>query len=600
VTGHALNPVGAPSPLAPAAACTGGSHRARAAGILLRIMLRFSQDPRIAEQQMHAVIFYLTTFGYIDGDFDDAEKGFVRDYLRRLVASRVEAAVRDGDPRVKAEMVEKWTRHFHEVFEGIDRTVKDLFTEAVAEGEDQNAFVHAKLKQRCFEIFRSFGREGQDALLESIDELLMADGTAHPAEVKFRAELSALLETALDVELVDDDGEPSTVTIGEPTRMLPAEDTHPFFDQFEYHYSRDPERIRKQVEADLALVERAIRLYDAQRADGKGKLSGKTVVKQLAGERPFLDGHVHVLPPTHPAGYELTVLGDLHGCYSCLKGALMQSRFFEKVEAFRRDPAAHPDPKLVLLGDYIDRGMFSLNGVLRTVLQLVCTAPDHVYALRGNHEYYVEFKGNVYGGVKPAESINTLKPHLPVDVFRRYIRLFEAMPNVLLFDRIMFVHGGIPRDRVAKEKVRDLAGLNDPDVRFQMMWSDPSTADVIPAELQEQSARFAFGKLQAQAFLHRLGLDALVRGHEKVDGGFRVDYDEPGLKLVTLFSAGGATNDDLPLDSSYRSVTPMALTVTWKDGVTRFTPWEIDYEPWNDPQRNAFFRVPPELPLVKG
>jgi hypothetical protein len=563
-------------------------------------MLRFSHDPKVAEQQMHAVIFYLTTFGYIDGDFDASEKSFVRAYVRRLVTARVDAAVPGGDAAVKAEMVDKWTRHFHEVFEGIDRTVKDLFTEAVAEGEDQNAFVHAKLKQRCFEIFQSFERDGQDALLETIDELLMADGTAHPAEVKFRAELSALLDTDLGVELVEDDGAHSAVTIGEPTRMLPAEDTHPFFDQFEYHYSRDPERIRKQIEADLALVDRVLRVYDAQRERGRGRLSGKTSVKQLAGERAFLDGHVYVLPPTHPAGYELTVLGDLHGCYSCLKAALMQARFFEKVEAFRRDPARHPDPKLVLLGDYIDRGMFSLNGVLRTVMQLVCTAPDHVYALRGNHEYYVEFQGNVYGGVKPAESINTLKPHLPVDVFRRYIRLFEAMPNVLLFDRTMFVHAGIPRDRVAKEKVKDLAGLNDPDVRFQMMWSDPSTADVIPAELQEQSARFAFGKLQAQAFLHRLGLDTLVRGHEKVDAGFHRNYDEPGLKLLTLFSAGGADNDDLPLDSSYRSVTPMALTVRWKDGASQFTPWAIDYERWNDPQRNAFFRVPPELPLVKG
>ena len=44
-------------------------------------MLSFSADPQVAEKQMRAIIFYLTTFGYIDGDFDASEKSFVRAYL---------------------------------------------------------------------------------------------------------------------------------------------------------------------------------------------------------------------------------------------------------------------------------------------------------------------------------------------------------------------------------------------------------------------------------------------------------------------------------------------------------------------------------------
>ena len=96
------------------------------------------------------------------------------------------------------------------------------------------------------------------------------------------------------------------------------------------------------------------------------------------------------------------------------------------------------------------------------------------------------------------------------------------------------------------------------------MWSDPSLADVIPAALQEQSARFAFGRLQSQAFLQRLGSHTLIRGHEKIDEGFRREYDEDGQLLITLFSSGGVDNEDLPEDSSYRSVVPMALTLTWR------------------------------------
>jgi len=68
----------------------------------------------------------------------------------------------------------------------------------------------------------------------------------------------------------------------------------------------------------------------------------------------------------------------------------------------------------------------------------------------------------MYGGVKPAEAINTLKPLLPVDVFRHYKLLFEQMPNVFLFDQFMFVHGGIPKDRLIKERWKDLSSLNDP------------------------------------------------------------------------------------------------------------------------------------------
>lgn len=562
-------------------------------------MLLFSNDPKTAERQMHAVIFYLTTFGYIDGDFDASEREFVRDYIRRLVESRVEAGMSLADPNLRKELIDKFTAHFHEVFENIDRHVKELFTEAVARDEDQDEFIHAKLKLRCFEIFQSFDEVSQEALMSSIDELIEADGQVHPAEVKFRAELAELLEADLGIEIVEEGDATVKVALHDRTTLPPVTEKHPFFDQFEFHYAREPDKMRKQIDADLGLLERTIRLIDDERAGGAGKLTGKNGVAELAGEPPFLDGHVHWHPAEPGKRYEITALGDLHGCYSCLKAACMQSRFFERVAAYRADPT-QPKPLLVLLGDYIDRGMYSLNGVLRTVLQLKVTAPEHVIALRGNHEYYLEFRGQIYGGVKPAEAINTLKPHVPVEVFQSYMKLFDALPNMLLFDRALFVHAGIPRDLLIKERYRDLSSLNDPDIRFQMMWSDPSTADVIPAELQEQSARFPYGRLQATAFMQRLGCHTLVRGHEKVTEGFRRSYDTDNLKLLTLFSAGGATNSDLPSDSSYRDVTPMALTMRWADGAFEIIPWEIDYRTYNDPERNAFFKTPPEIEHQTG
>jgi len=207
----------------------------------------------------------------------------------------------------------------------------------------------------------------------------------------------------------------------------------------------------------------------------------------------------------------------------------------------------------------------------------------------------VEWKGEVYGGVKPCEAIDTLKPHVPIEVFRDYMALFEAMPAMLLFERTLFVHGGIPRDQTVGEHYRDLSSLDHEDLRFQMMWSDPSQVDVVPRALQEQSSRFGFGRLQAAHFLKRMGMNALVRGHEKVSGGFETVYRSPELTLCTLFSAGGEGNDDLPGNSSYRGVVPMALTVEHADGRTTACPWPIAYEGYNAPEANAFFRAPPEL-----
>lgn len=563
-------------------------------------MLVFSADPMIAETQMRAVIFYLTTFGYIDGDFDLSEKAFVSGYIGRLIRHRVDSAASAPTGLVRDEMIGKYERHFAEVFQSTDAQVKDLFTESVAEGENQDDFVFAKLKLRCFEFFKTFDKNNQEQLMETIDELVNADGQVHPAEEKFRSELAALLHEELGIELVDEGNVPKPeLNVNQETELFRSSENHPFFAQFEHHYTAAPERLQAQVTADRKLIDEVIGVLAQQRAAGAGRLNGKHSVLEFMDQTPhvdpFLDGHVYVHPPQPGVVYELTVLGDLHGCYSCLKAALMQSDFFGKVNRYRSDPKNNPFPKLILLGDYIDRGLFSYHGVLRAAMQLYLRAPEHVVLLRGNHEYYLEHQGKVYGAVRPSEAMDTLRPHFSVEVFRHYMQLFDALPNMLFFDQILFVHAGIPRDRTLKEKFKDLSSLNQWDIRFEMMWSDPSLADVIPAALQDQSARFPFGRLQCQSFLRRLGCHTIVRGHEKIDEGFRRVYDEDGQLLISLFSSGGVQNDDLPEDSSYRSVVPMALTLTWQNGQGQISPWRIDYRPYNDPSRNHFYSSEAEI-----
>lgn len=559
-------------------------------------MIELSNDPRIAEQQIEAIIFYLTTCGYIDDDFDLTEKAFVRAYLRKVVTARIDAGA-PLDAELRYETIEKQHEHYIEVFQQIDHEVKELFTEAVTEGENVGDFVRSKLKLRCFEMFQDLSEHNRVALLQVVDDFIDADGVQHPEEIKFRNELAALLNQEPTVDEADVIS--LSVELNKPTKITAREANHPFFSSFEHHYSADPDTLNKQMDADLKVLDEAEALFAKQRAKGVDKLRGKQSVDDFEGVEPFLDQHVYLVPPTDE-DYELIVLGDLHGCYSCLKAALMQADFMEKVRRHRADPENNPNIRLVLLGDYIDRGQFSYNGILRTVLKLFTAAPEYVYVLRGNHEYYIEYEGKVYGGVRPAEAINTLQDHLPQNTFERYLRFFDAMPNMLLFDRTLFVHAGIPRDTTIKEKWKDLNFLNDKDVRFQMLWSDPSRADVIPDDLQAASARFPFGRQQFRNFMARLGTNLLVRGHEKVNAGFKNQYpQDEDVRLFTLFSAGGVANEDIPPDSNYRDVRPMALTLKKVNGEISATPWQIDYRRYQSAELNAFFARRPEIKTVR-
>ena len=75
---------------------------------------------------------------------------------------------------------------------------------------------------------------------------------------------------------------------------------------------------------------------------------------------------------------QLYIIGDIHGCLSLLDGAL------ERIDAHA---ATHEmtDLKLVLLGDYVDRGPQSAQ-VLSRLYTLQRDVPDKVICLMGNHE----------------------------------------------------------------------------------------------------------------------------------------------------------------------------------------------------------------------
>ncbi len=212
--------------------------------------MKFSTDSRVAEQQMHAVIFYLTAFGYIDGDFDDSEKAFIRDYIGKLVEQRARDALGD-DLEEHRDTIARWTTHFLEVFEMVDAEIQGHFTESVADGEDTKQFVLAKIKLRCFELFKQFDEENRAALLGTVDVLMMADGVVHPSEQQFRDELLALLSAPIELDDLEiETVEEGSVVIAPATKLGLREIDHPFFKRGEVDYAKDPVTFAKQAELE--------------------------------------------------------------------------------------------------------------------------------------------------------------------------------------------------------------------------------------------------------------------------------------------------------------------------------------------------------------
>lgn len=151
-------------------------------------------------------------------------------------------------------------------------------------------------------------------------------------------------------------------------------------------------------------------------------------------------GQAPSLPPAAPDGLRLYAIGDVHGCRAHLRRLLAR---------IAEDAAGAPSApvRLILLGDYVDRGPDSA-GVLDDVLRLAQAGlsgvgPVELVTLRGNHEDFMLrflagddavtaswlFNG---GGAETLESYDVEPPGLeldPADVGRARAALNAALPD---------------------------------------------------------------------------------------------------------------------------------------------------------------------------
>ncbi len=458
---------------------------------MIAAMLTFSPDPQTAEQQMNAIIFYLTAFGYIDGDFDLTEKTFVRVYIRQLVdgARRGRhARRRRRDPR--DEVVKRSSTHFHEVFEQIDRARDGPVRRG---GRRRRGRRGVRLRQAQAAQLRDLPAAStattSRSLLATIDELIYADGTVHPGGGQVPRRDRGAARRGLDVPL----GRRATIEVvpsntgrdrrpghaRAAARRPPASST-----SFEQHYSADPEPHRaSRLESDHRLI---VAVHGdprpAARQRARAGSPASTSVGDFAGEAPFLDGHVYVHPPKPDQPLRADRARRPARLLQLPQGGAAPGRLLRQARGLasstRRTARAASCPARRL---HRSRHVQLQRRAAHGDAALPRARPSTSSSLRGNHEYYIEYSGRIYGGVKPAEAINTLsRPHPG----RGVPGLHEAVRGAA---RTCCSSTGrcssTPASRATscvKEVDATCRRLNDPDIRFQMLWSDPSDGRLHP------------------------------------------------------------------------------------------------------------------------
>lgn len=256
----------------------------------------------------------------------------------------------------------------------------------------------------------------------------------------------------------------------------------------------------------------------------EGRLHDYQVIKILNMAADVLKKEPNLLRVPAP----VTVCGDIHGQYYDLLKLL-------KVGG---DPE---DTSYLFLGDYVDRGSFSIECLLLLYAYKV-TYPGTFFLLRGNHECkhlteYFTFK---------MECLHKYNKN----VYKAACESFNALPLAAVMNNEFFCcHGGISPELKTPEDVNKFNRFREPPTRGLMcdiLWSDPiedyddgdhDTA-FIPNTVRGCSYAFTF-KAVSQ-FLQRNNLLCVIRAHEAQDAGYRTykkSLDKEFPTVLTMFSA---------------------------------------------------------------
>jgi serine/threonine-protein phosphatase 4 catalytic subunit len=187
-----------------------------------------------------------------------------------------------------------------------------------------------------------------------------------------------------------------------------------------------------------------------------------------------------------------------------------------------------PDTNYLFLGDFVDRGFYSVETFL-LLLALKVRYPDRITLIRGNHESRQITQ--VYGFYDEC-----LRKYGSVNVWRYCTDIFDYLPLAAVVDEKVFcVHGGLSPSINTLDQIRVLDRKQEvphDGAMCDLMWSDPE--DIDGWGLSPRGAGYLFGGDVVKKFNRMNELTLIARAHQLVMEGYKEMFD---AALVTVWSA---------------------------------------------------------------
>ncbi|KAH6613382.1 Metallo-dependent phosphatase-like protein [Chaetomium tenue] len=187
------------------------------------------------------------------------------------------------------------------------------------------------------------------------------------------------------------------------------------------------------------------------------------------------------------------------------------------------------DTRFVFLGDFVDRGYFSLE-TFTLLMCLKAKYPDRIVLVRGNHESRQITQ--VYGFYEECQ-----QKYGNASVWKACCQVFDFLVLAAIVDgTVLCVHGGLSPEIRTIDQIRVVARAQEiphEGAFCDLVWSDPE--DIETWAISPRGAGWLFGYKVATEFNHVNGLQTIARAHQLVNEGYKFHF--PEKSVVTVWSA---------------------------------------------------------------